>query len=417
MPYVAPLQYRAYDRGPSWGQSASRALVLGLQKIQQSNDENDAFENKVAAAGGTLNASESPERARLNALINKFHRRPKILGGSGGGPSDDEIADAERNVSAPIPVAQTTTFDETPTANPPAQSVASPIIRTGKIADMIGAGLGQNVPTPATATARATTPAPGDNLSGARDGTMQGTASPVRGSRIAALMQQTAQGVHPYTVKGPHGMSATIDPTYGSRVASLGKMQDYEFERAAQQDEQDASNEEKIQALVNAGMPEDQARAKVLNNVVSYDETFGRARPGGGLTFDQRVQLEDIKTRRAQLIEGMKTARKRNDPVAIARIQQEDRRLQLEQERIEVSIGGLDLKNNAEPTGVAGVVAGSTPEGQAAAEGRRQHRATVIEGLKDMTKPKSYSTDSRIRRAQELWDNNPAIQRVRKRPQ
>lgn len=46
--------------------------------------------------------------------------------------------------------------------------------------------------------------------------------------------------------------------------------------------------EESISALVNAGMPEDEARARVLTNTVKYDEEYGRRGP---LTLDEREKL------------------------------------------------------------------------------------------------------------------------------
>lgn len=400
MTYVAPLQYTRYDRGPSFGQNASKALVLGLQKIEQTNKDKDAFANQVAQAGGTVDEGVSPERARLNSLMDKFHRRPRILGGSGGGPSDDEIADAEANTSAPPPVSITPSFDDAPSLG---SNVATPqpIMRTNKIGNAISATMSPN--TTAT-TGGPVAPAPGQNLSGARDGTMQGRAMPApspvvqpssrigvqqpsalpqpKRSGISDLLQQATAGVRPYTVKGPEGMTGTIDPLYGARVSSAGKMMDYAFERGARQDEENQSNEEKIQSLVDAGMPEDQARAKVLNNVVSYDEQFGRRTATSGLSFDQRVQLENIKTQRATLLESMKTARKRNDPVAMARLAQEDKRLALAQQHLEVTVGGMEVKEEADPSGVAGIVANSTPEGQAAAAQRKTKRTGIIEGLK-----------------------------------
>lgn len=51
---------------------------------------------------------------------------------------------------------------------------------------------------------------------------------------------------------------------------------------------------EQISALVAGGMDPAEARARVLNNVVRYDDTFGQQR-AGSLTFDERERLERLK--------------------------------------------------------------------------------------------------------------------------
>lgn len=66
-----------------------------------------------------------------------------------------------------------------------------------------------------------------------------------------------------YEYEGVHGDRYRVDPQHESRQ-----------KLAVQHSEE----QRKIQSLIDAGMPEGEARARVLNNVVRYDETFGQYR-------------------------------------------------------------------------------------------------------------------------------------------
>lgn len=92
----------------------------------------------------------------------------------------------------------------------------------------------------------------------------------VRAARpsISSALEST---IHPYTYEGVHGAKYEVDPLYGARVkAAAGQMQ------------VDAKQDEQIQALVDGGMDPKEARARVLNNVVKYDDVFGQQSRGGG---------------------------------------------------------------------------------------------------------------------------------------
>jgi hypothetical protein len=104
----------------------------------------------------------------------------------------------------------------------------------------------------------------------------------------ASTRRGIASAIQPYTYETASGDKYQIDPVHEERVKDALKSE---------------HEEQQIQALVDAGMPEATARAKVLNNVVRYDETFGQryGRGAGGLTFEQRKSLQDasIAARRA----------------------------------------------------------------------------------------------------------------------
>lgn len=87
-----------------------------------------------------------------------------------------------------------------------------------------------------------------------------------------------------YTYEGIGGQKYSVDPLHQARVQAAAKGMS-----------RDAEQEKSIAALVAAGMPENEARARVLTNTVRYDTEFGqqsRAR-SSGLTFEQRQQLQN----------------------------------------------------------------------------------------------------------------------------
>lgn len=380
MAYVPMLNVQRHVNDPTdWGTSASRGLIAGLKTMQQRGDDERTFRNDVAQRGGTLIETDSPERQRLNEIASKWRKRPTWIGGTGGHATDEEAADAEANTRGAPAVGVTPNYGDDDTAAPP-RAMPAPRTISGAIAQATGSAGPGGLATQ--------TPQPGQNLASARDGTSVGTAQPVRRSGgIGALLDQATAGVHPYEVEGPNGMRASIDPMYSARVSNAGKMMDYGFERATRRSEKDESDQDAIDALVAGGVPPTEARARVLTGTVKYDEQYGqRARGTAGMTFDQRVQFETIRQRnmmeRVRLTEGLRTARKNNDPVAAQRFQTQMRALDQRDREIALRLGGIELGAERDPSGIAAVVESSTPEGKAAATARGQRRAGIVEGLK-----------------------------------
>lgn len=100
--------------------------------------------------------------------------------------------------------------------------------------------------------------------------------SPGAGSIGAALS--------PYTITSASGQKYQIDP---NRQANAARAQ-HDIKGA----ERDKDQQQQIDALVSAGMSPAVARAKVLNNVVKYDETYGQQRPGA-MNQKDRMAVQD----------------------------------------------------------------------------------------------------------------------------
>lgn len=78
-------------------------------------------------------------------------------------------------------------------------------------------------------------------------------------------------------------------PQTGER-ARTQRMEEQEATLGLKDRYQQKDQEDQIAALVAAGMPPAEARARVLNNVVRYDEEFGQRRPAT-LTYEERSKL------------------------------------------------------------------------------------------------------------------------------
>lgn len=124
------------------------------------------------------------------------------------------------------------------------------------------------------------------------------------GSRIGARIfdEIGGGGVPPYTLEGQSGRRYQIDPMRDQRIKLAGSEMEYGQQRGHVQAEQ----ERQIAAAVAAGMPEPEARARVLNNLMRYDEEFGqRSRSGSGMTQADRLQIQDRLDRRAAATRAM----------------------------------------------------------------------------------------------------------------
>lgn len=120
----------------------------------------------------------------------------------------------------------------------------------------------------------------------------------------------------PITLEGRDGARYAVDPLRQTKqgiyaheleadAADRRTVATEDRKRAAMQAEQ----EREVQALTGAGMPEGEARARVLTGTVKYDETYGPQR--GQMTFAERQQLQhqrdDAAYARAQLVAAGQT--------------------------------------------------------------------------------------------------------------
>lgn len=129
-----------------------------------------------------------------------------------------------------------------------------------------------------------------------------------------AVHRGISSALQPYTVEGAQGDRYSVDPLHEQRVKD-GLSSEHENEQ--------------IQALVDAGMPEATARAKVLNKVVRYDETFGQKTRGGS------VSQTDWAAREAQRQANRREMEQLHQAGRISSQELQRRRLDMEREAAE----------------------------------------------------------------------------------
>lgn len=138
-----------------------------------------------------------------------------------------------------------------------------------------------------------------------------------------------------YTEQDAHGNTWTIDP---NRDANR-KLATDQAELSMKDDMSNKNDEDKIAALMSAGMPAGEARARVLNNVVKYDTEFGiQQKPNTAMTFDQRRTLsQEHDAREASIRERLaklSAAGRQNGPEA----------LELRRQALDLSRERLDMQ-------------------------------------------------------------------------
>jgi hypothetical protein len=106
-----------------------------------------------------------------------------------------------------------------------------------------------------------------------------------------------------YTDEDQFGNSWKVDPMFAEKQKLAGSEMEY------QQGEQHrtAQEQEKIEAAVRAGMPRAEAEARVKNNLMRYDETFGQARPQQRLTVEEQRELIAARGEQARLTAKSRT--------------------------------------------------------------------------------------------------------------
>jgi hypothetical protein len=234
-----------------WQQSLSQGIGNAISSYADRQARKRAEQNQAAAAGG-VELPPEPQPSFMDRLHNVGSSISRVIHGeqtppTATGPQKDGV------VQTPV--------------TPDAQMPVVPRVRTE------GGYATPNRPSifPQTTTAAINGPPP-----------TRSTGSPAAPRSFAGQPTTIGSAIKPYTYHGEFG-NYSIDPLYGARVQTEA------HDMASHQHE-----EEQIAALVNAGMDPTMARAKVLNNVVRYDEQFGqqyRGRGGSALTYEQRVDL------------------------------------------------------------------------------------------------------------------------------
>ncbi len=235
-----------------WQATAARGIGDFLGGMADRQARKRAEQNAIAAQGGTQLPDEPQPgimdriRGIGSAIGSMIHGTPPGTNPAG------EITGAQRDGVVPSQV--------TPNAQ-------MPVLPQARVEG------GYATPNPPSLFPRASVPA------------MNQPAPTAAAPRPNAQPTTIGAAIKPYTYHGEFG-NYSVDPLYGARVQAEGK------DMVTHQHE-----EEQIASLVAAGMDPTRARAKVLNNVVRYDEDFGMPRRGSSLTYQQRVDLLDRNNR------------------------------------------------------------------------------------------------------------------------
>lgn len=126
---------------------------------------------------------------------------------------------------------------------------------------------------------------------------------------IGSMLGQAAEpsrdpNADTYVYEGAGGVRGRLPNAQGrARVAMDQKIAEETAVTNARDRIQSQSDEAAIQSLIDAGMDPNVARAKVLNKVVRYDETFGQGKTGGrggnAMSQADRLEIQDRLDKRA----------------------------------------------------------------------------------------------------------------------
>jgi hypothetical protein len=281
---------------PSPWEKVMPAIGSAIDQYQRKQDADRTEENQIAAQGGT--PIGAPEPSRLDR-VRQFLRK-KVLGGTDPGapaaPAPVQSGVADTPVTTQVPAVQGFTAPggssllggatPTPPAAPPRRigdalvydpsTVGAPDPRSSSF---FGGG------TPATTASPAANPAPV-----VRSGPGNAPTPPVAAASPAS--GSIGDALKPYTYTAGSGQKYAIDPMRASNMARAAKRGEAQDEIDIKSADRDKSQRDQIQALVDAGMSPAVARAKVLNNVVKYDETYGQQHPGV-MTQKDRLLVQD----------------------------------------------------------------------------------------------------------------------------
>jgi hypothetical protein len=131
-----------------------------------------------------------------------------------------------------------------------------------------------------------------------------------------------ASAIQPYDEQDTHGNTWSVDPLHAAKVAEAGRS---------------LGEEDKIAALTAAGMPEAEARARVLNNVVRYDETFGQRPRSTGVSQKDWLERQQVAQRDRIELERMRQSGK------ISTREYQQRNLELKSRELDIRESGQGM--------------------------------------------------------------------------
>lgn len=302
---------------PSPWENVMPSIGRAIDLYQQDQEAKRQEANTVAAQGGTPIGSPAPSRGQraVSAIGGYFRRR--ILGqgdGTQGAPSIGDLQDPNGRLGVQV----------TP-GSVAAQVPASPISgiaqqgQPGQAGQPSGA-MPFQVGTPQTGGALPMPRRIGDAIlndpSQIRQRSSFFDEQPSRGPQRPAFDERPivrsgagnqpapppasaspasgsiGQALQPYTYTARGGQQYSIDPMRASNMARAAKRGEEQDALDIKSAEQTKTQNEQVQALIDAGMSPAVARAKVLNNVVKYDEQFGQPRKGA-MSQQDRLALQD----------------------------------------------------------------------------------------------------------------------------
>lgn len=338
-----PWQNPAYDTAAD---TIGSALSSYATKHQQDEDADREEQNKIAAIGGTPIAG-APQPSGIDRIKGIGRGIGSALGGLLHRGGD------EQTQTPPVPAGGTARpqygFTDETTPDDGGRPVPQLVHSQGAMLDHALAN-SSNSPTP----------------------------SPVQSGAPAAAPKTVGEGLAHYTIQGRNGTKYDVDPMFQTRQQIAGREMEADAAdrrttardiagETRKQATLDASQKAQMKALTDSGMPEPEARARVLTNTVKYDDVYGpqRTQP---LSFDERQKLMDrnnaAKYRVAQL-----TAGRSQDQDAIRRAQLElqisEMELNASDRRSKTYVENARAAESTIPKGTDRIVEESTPEGRA----------------------------------------------------
>jgi len=338
---------------PTFGESLSGGISSAIGEYQRKKEVERQEGNEIRARGGvplpTAPAPTPGQRVRgiAGGLNDLLHGRRPDFGNVFSGPQiDGRQRDGVPSPAVPPPTTGALPYTR---GDPYGQEPFDPFYRRNALgaSPETAAGRMPMLPSPAGA-------APAPNV--AARGAQPSVASP--------------SAVSPYVYEGIRGQRYSVDPLYGARVQAEGK------EMAGR-----AHEEEQIRSLVDAGMDPREARARVLNNVVKYDDTFGQQpRTAGGMTFEQRKQLQDERIAASRAIALLTSSGRQNTAEyrqALLRMREIDQQLRAAEMLARGTSSEAGAIERTIPTGTNRIVEESQPGGKERIESAAERAAAL----------------------------------------
>lgn len=332
MSYRLALRPKYAPDEETWEEGLSRGIGGAIEMYERQREEGRAWENEVIMAGG--------EVTKPPTVGDRWRNRPRILGGAGGtAPPRVDTPGIERGVisamepyRAPVvPLGgHRPSLQPTPGYNPHApivqgegrQGTAGWNERPSPRVDPRGAPQTAGIRDPDPMIEQGRSPYA---ISTQRTGTSYGDEVPADYA----------------TLRGPGGRTARIDRNRGTRQEVMKGG----IARRIAEGEEENDIRQQVDALVRAGWNPEEAEARVRSNTVAFGRWKGEQRPPTGLTFEQRVQLQNMSSTDRMKLEEYRQ-RMANARASMARATAAQNREAYERARIELAAIAAEAAND-----------------------------------------------------------------------